>query len=281
MKPVLFGIDVLGYHVDVLSYLVFNIFLNIVVFVLLGVFFLCRDGVGRGRAFSSMAFIAVTALVGARLAHVVLSYRHYMELGMNPFGFSGGYTMFGGFVLAVPAVIWVCRRLQISTWTFLDAVAPGWALGVFLNKIGCFLNGCCFGRPTYVPWGVVYPDGSIPHYHYYSVELSRQLIASGGVLPYRIHPVQLYESAVGLAGFAFLLWMLYRPRTPGLAFTLFASLYSGSRLLLHFFRATPEHLSASPRTVAVLYTMTFLLALMMFLYRFRAGHMLRKADTNS
>lgn len=267
MKPVLFSFDILGKHMDVVSYVLFNLILNPTVFILLGVFFLTRNGLSLRNAVFSVSLITITALLGSRVVHVALSYKHYLEAGVSPFSLSGGFTMFGGFITAVPVIIYLCRRYNLEGWRFLDAICPGWALGIFLNKIGCFLNGCCFGIPTYVPWGVVYPEGSLPHYHYYSVELSKIAVAAGGILPYRIHPVQLYESAIGLLGFVLLLIIYKRNTTAGLSFSVFAVLYSFSRIVLNGFRAVPSNLSVGSEMVLLLYGCAFCGALAVFTNR--------------
>lgn len=267
MKPVLLNFDIMGQHMDILSYVIFNLILNPAVFVLLGIFFLTRSGLALRSAVFSVVLITVTVLLGSRIVHVALSYKHYLEAGVSPFSLGGGFTMFGGFVAAIPVVIWLCKRYDITEWHFLDAICPGWALGIFFNKIGCFLNGCCFGVPTYVPWGVVYPDGSLPHYHFYSVELSKIAVAAGGILPYRIHPVQLYESTVGLIGFLLLMLLYKRKTTAGLSFSAFAVLYSFSRLILNEFRAVPSHLSVDSGVVPLLYGCVFCGALAVFINR--------------
>src|SRR2546427_4794187 len=107
-------------------------------------------------------------------------------------------------------------------WQAADALAPSTALGTMFGRIGCFLNGCCYGRPTHMPWGVVYPPDSFPGLEF-------------GETP--IHPAQLYNSLLGVGLFAVLWSVRKRTRAPGTLFWGFIVAFAIGRAALDFFRA--------------------------------------------
>ena len=119
----------------------------------------------------------VGGLVGAKLIWAI-EFRHtapFLSLLLS----RGGLSWFGGFLGGVGAGLWALRRRRISIVPALSAAAPALAIGHAIGRIGCFLVGDDYGRPTDLPWGVAFPKGLPPT-----------------TLP--VHPTQLYE-AVGLA----------------------------------------------------------------------------------
>jgi len=122
-----------------------------------------------------------------------------------------------------------CRLRALPFSPIADDLGAGAALGLVIMRIGCFLNGCCYGRPTTLAWGIVFTDPAS--------RVQRDLLG----IP--VHPVQLYEA--GGAGLIFLLLhLVVLPRTQrgefrtGTAFLLCAALYSVLRFCEDFVRAT-------------------------------------------
>ena len=161
-----------------------------------------------------------------------------------------GLTLYGGLVAGTFAGLVAARRQGLPMWTTADAVAPSLAIGTALGRVGCFLNGCCSGRPTRLPWGVVFPPDSIAWYEFGNA---------------RLHPSQLYFSLAGLALFA-LLWPLrLRVRTPGVLFWIFLVLFALVRIPLDFTRAyEPSAELLSVAGVAVTESQLTSLALALF-----------------
>jgi phosphatidylglycerol:prolipoprotein diacylglycerol transferase len=130
--------------------------------------------------------------------------------------------MYGG-VLAAMGASWLYLRLRrVRFLAIADVVAPSLGLGLGLTRIGCFLNGCCYGRPTTGPFGVRFPAGS----HAAAVFGDAAL-----------HPAQLYSSVTGFAIFFALLAFERRRRAEGQVFALFLVLDSLGRIALDFFRS--------------------------------------------
>jgi phosphatidylglycerol:prolipoprotein diacylglycerol transferase len=128
----------------------------------------------------------------------------------------GGLAFYGGLVLAVPVGLWYARRKQLGVWRIADLTAPPIAFGLFFGRMGCFLNGCCYGTPTTLPWGVDFP----------------QVVGKQ-----HLHPTQLYEAIGALAIFALLYWVV-RPRKHrhGDVFAWMLVLYGALRFVLEFLR---------------------------------------------
>jgi phosphatidylglycerol---prolipoprotein diacylglyceryl transferase len=140
----------------------------------------------------------------------------------------GGLTLYGGIAAGALAGLLTARHLGLPMWLAADALTPSLALGTLFGRIGCFLNGCCYGRPTRLPWGVVFPPDSFPGLEF-------------GPVP--IHPSQLYFALAGL-GLFLILWPLRtRMRTPGVLFWTFIVMFTLVRIPLDFTRAYEQQAS--------------------------------------
>ena len=131
--------------------------------------------------YSAGIYAMAGALVGGRLAYTIA---HYPEFVRNPIEvfkiWHGGMIFYGGFILSILLVYIYIKKNKIDFWKYGDLLAPYIGLGVFIGRIGCFLNGCCFGKPTSLPWAFIFPHAP-------------------DILPR--HPTQLYHSLSGLAIF--------------------------------------------------------------------------------
>jgi phosphatidylglycerol:prolipoprotein diacylglycerol transferase len=128
----------------------------------------------------------------------------------------GGLAYYGGLLLAAPAGLWYAKKKQLGVARMADLCSPVIAFGLFFGRMGCFLNGCCYGKETDLPWGVDFP--TVPgHAH--------------------VHPTQLYEAIGCLGIFAFLYWVVRpRKRRHGDVFAALLVLYGLLRFLLEFLR---------------------------------------------
>jgi len=166
--------------------------------------------------------VALWAIIGgvlvSRLFHVIDKWDYYMANPRQLIGFEG-LTVYGAVFGALLAVIIYCWVKKISFWQIGDVAAPGAILGQAIGRIGCFMNGCCYGLPTSLPWGVVYTNpGS-----YGPAEA--------------VQPTQLYHLLWNLIGFG-ILWSLRRRLKPqGSLFLLYLALYAAGDLSIRFVRA--------------------------------------------
>jgi phosphatidylglycerol:prolipoprotein diacylglycerol transferase len=108
-------------------------------------------------------------------------------------------------------------RKKIHPWQLGDFIAPAVSFGYAIGRLGCFMNGCCYGRAS--AWGLEFPEIG-DHVH-------------------RI-PTQIYESAAGLAIGLFLIWLLPRRKFRGQVWWAYVSLYAVSRFIVEFWRDDPR-----------------------------------------
>ncbi|MCC7518448.1 MAG: prolipoprotein diacylglyceryl transferase [Verrucomicrobiae bacterium] len=181
-------------------------------------------GLGDDATTNLMLLLFGAGLVGARVWYVARYWReefagNFREIFMVQ---HGGLVFLGGFFAAM-ATLWAwCRVKKLPLAPLADALAPGLALGQALGRLGCFMNGCCYGRPTDAPWAIAPNAPSL---------------AAG--IPR--HPTQLYE-AIGLFDLAAaLLFMRRVQRYPGQIAWSYALLYALLRFFVEFFRGDVPH----------------------------------------
>lgn len=118
----------------------------------------------------------------------------------------GGLAYYGGFLFASAFGLYYARKHRLGMWRMADLAAPWIAFGLAVTRAGCFLNGCCFGKPTDVSWAVRFPDGSVVQQAQREAGL---LVGAAPALP--VHPAQLYLVALNLLTFL-LLYFVVRGR---------------------------------------------------------------------
>jgi phosphatidylglycerol:prolipoprotein diacylglycerol transferase len=150
---------------------------------------------------------------------------HPLQLVSLDFLRSGG-VFYGGLIGAVLTGYFLMKRYKLPWWKTADACAPGIAIGNFFGRQGCFAAGCCWGKPTSLPWGVKFTD------------LGHQI--TGVPTDVYLHPTQLYESFAMLIVFLFLLWMHRRKRFNGQVILFYALLYPIVRFAIEFVRDDPR-----------------------------------------
>jgi phosphatidylglycerol:prolipoprotein diacylglycerol transferase len=131
------------------------------------------------------AFIG--ALVGAK-AYWILQYSEPRYLWQAVFVWEGGLVFYGGLIGGVLGLLAYVRVAKLPPLTIADASAPYLALGEAITRIGCFLNGCCWGRPSSIWWAIRFPR----HSHPFEQQVADKLIASSASESLPVHPTQLY-----------------------------------------------------------------------------------------
>lgn len=233
MHPVLLDLGRFKLH----SYGVM-IFLAFALGLLLAIHRAKRVGIPAQTVSDLTLVLMISGLLGARLTYVV---GHLSEFKgrwldiISPVQSDGtigiaGLVLLGGFITATLVGAWYLRRKGVPFLKMGDLMAPSISLGIALGRIGCFLNGCCFGIPTHLGWGVQFPPHSL----------------AGSVYPHQhIHPTQIYEF---LYSGMITLYLLHRDkhkRFEGELFLLLIILYGFFR----FFNEMVRHYSPSYRLV--------------------------------
>jgi phosphatidylglycerol:prolipoprotein diacylglycerol transferase len=149
--------------------------------------------------------LAVAALVGGRL-HFTLNYGPLTAAGLPWEGLHAGGAVIG-LLLAAP-VIFALERVHPGRMA--DAIMPASGVAIFLARLGCFLNGCCFGLRCAYPWCLSFPPGSPANVF----QAEHRLVPyDAWSLP--VHPLQIYFALTGLLITAVALWLIPRRRYPG------------------------------------------------------------------
>lgn len=196
--------------------------------ILITVKLAARDGLPREKIYDLCLWMLLSSLVGSKILMLFTEpeYRdHPLQLLSLDFLRSGG-VFYGGLIGAILAGYFLMRRYNLPWWKTADACAPGIAIGNFFGRQGCFAAGCCWGKPTTLPWGVKF------------TELGHEI--TGVPTDAYLHPTQLYESFSMLAVFFFLLWLHKRRRFSGQVILFYALLYSVIRFAIEFLRDDPR-----------------------------------------
>jgi len=184
-----------------------------------------RRGLDGQRVMDLGIWIIVSALVGAKLLLFIVDFKQFTTNPRDLLGLArSGGVFYGGLIAAVTVALIYLRRHRLPLWTTTDVFAPGIALGHVVGRMGCLLAGCCFGRPTSVPWAITFTDP----------------VAAANVgtpLGVPLHPTQLYEAGAELLILVFLLLWERRDRGfPGRTFWSYMLLYGVSRFVIEFYR---------------------------------------------
>ncbi|HKS30626.1 MAG TPA: prolipoprotein diacylglyceryl transferase [Pyrinomonadaceae bacterium] len=187
-----------------------------------------RDGLPRERIYDLGLWMLLAALVGSKVLMLWTepAYREDLwQLFSLDFLRSGG-VFYGGLIGAILTGYFLARYYKLPWWKTADAFAPGIALGQSIGRLGCFSAGCCWGKPTSLPWGVRF------------TELGNRI--TGVPIDEPLHPTQLYEAGATLVFFFFLLWLHRRKRFDGQVILFYAVLYGAARFLIEFVRDDPR-----------------------------------------
>jgi phosphatidylglycerol:prolipoprotein diacylglycerol transferase len=191
-----------------------------------------REGIPPEKIQDLPIWMVLSGLLGARLFYFIQFYSEEFSSGRWTRLFriwEGGLVFYGGLILGASAFLLYCRRHRLPVLPMLDVMAPATALGLGFGRIGCFLNGCCWGKVCDAahPLAVRFPEGSPP-------ALASPPSPEG--LSSWLHPTQLYSSANAFL-LALLLWVIWRRRpAPGTVAGLLFLLYGLSRYSLERLR---------------------------------------------
>lgn len=206
--------------------------------VFLAIAFLCaimvsvklaaREGLPKEKIYDLSLWMLLASLVGSKFLMLFTEpeYRsNPLQLISLDFLRSGG-VFYGGLIGAVIAGYLLIKRYKLPWWKTADVCAPGIAIGNFFGRQGCFAAGCCWGKPTTLPWGVKF------------TEAGHQI--TGVPTDVYLHPTQLYESFAMLLVFFLLLWLHKHKRFDGQVILVYALLYSVVRFAIEFVRDDPR-----------------------------------------
>ncbi len=266
MRQVLFNINVWGANMEIASYTFFLSSAAIFLFVS-SLFISARKGLPTRKVAIILLAGLIFAAIGARLMHRITSPGLYIDDPGLLYSFRrAGLALYGGFFAAIPAVVILCRLFSIDAWRLSDYLAPGLAIAAVLVRIGCFLNGCCYGKPTKLPWGVSYPFGSSAH---------ADQLENGAVSifepPLPVHPTQIYEAVAAIIGLILIILVLKRRLADGVALLAFFLWFTAFRWFNYYLLET-SRLSVQPWFYPALYAITIAIVIMLLIKRLRSNN---------
>lgn len=180
------------------------------------------EGIAPTRIANLSFIILISGLIGARILFILINLEYYLihpsEMVMLH---RGGLAFFGGLALAFLAGFAYLRKTELNPWKALDLIIIYAVLGQSIVRIGCFLNGCCYGIPANLPWAISFPSSTAAY-------------ATFGPAP--LHPTQLYQAIANFAIFLLCQRLYSRRRYNGEIFLTYLLLYAPSRFFIEFLR---------------------------------------------
>ena len=165
-------------------------------------------------------WIILGAIIGARTLYVISYWQEsfanepWYEIFMVQ---HGGLVFYGGLIGSSLATILYAQLKKIPLWRVADIMAPSIALGHVFGRIGCLMNGCCYGRTCDLPWAIHFP-------------LDHETHAAG------LHPTQIYEATLNFTLYLGLAWLYRRKKFDGQVFAVYLAAYAILRTVVELFR---------------------------------------------
>lgn len=218
------------------------------------------EGEDPAKALDLIFYILIAAILGSRILFIITL--DPSILWTKPWEifkiWEGGLVFYGGFIASVLVSLWYLKKHRLPVWKFCDFLVPAVALGHAIGRQGCFLAGCCYGRPLLVKtwYAVVYPGDPAS-------------LAPAGI---PLYPTQLMESAGEFFIFLVLWWGLRRKKFDGQIFAAYMMAYALLRFLMEFLRGDPErgHIDGTWISTSQMIAMIlFALGAGLYLYRGR------------
>lgn len=191
----------------------------------------------------------VTGFLGAKLLFVLISLKQFLEDPLSVLG-SSGFVVYGGIIVGVLAAMIYCRVKKLQFFQYFDLLAPSVSIAQAFGRLGCFFAGCCYGKETDLPIGVVFPENSF---------------APAGI---NLIPTQLISSAGDFAIMAVLILFSRKSKHTGDVGALYLMLYGIGRFFIEFLR-TNEQGGIGYFTTAQLISIVFVIASLLLFWRNR------------
>jgi phosphatidylglycerol---prolipoprotein diacylglyceryl transferase len=185
-----------------------------------------KQGINPDSVWNLGLFVIFAALVGAKVILLFSNFQYYSQNFREIFSLStlrspGVY--YGGLLLALGTAALYIVSKRLPALLLADLAAPGIALGQAISRLGCLSAGCCYGKPTTLPWGITFRN----QYSYDNV---------GVPLNVPLHPTQIYDLVGALVLFAFLTWRLSKRHVSGQIMLEYLALFACLRFVVEFFR---------------------------------------------
>ncbi|HEX8674033.1 MAG TPA: prolipoprotein diacylglyceryl transferase [Longimicrobium sp.] len=202
---------------------------------------LARVGLDPEQAWDMVGYAAVFGILGSKIYYMILNWEDTIADPMRALLSRSGLVWYGGLILAAAVIAWRVKKSGMPFGRMADASALALAVGYAIGRMGCFLVGDDYGRPSDLPWAVAFPKGAPPSTAANLREFGVDIPAN--VPPdtvYAVHPTQLYEVGMSLIIFFILKRVQPRLATPGMLFMVWVSLAGVERFIVEIFRAKDD-----------------------------------------
>jgi phosphatidylglycerol:prolipoprotein diacylglycerol transferase len=259
MFPILFDLHFGSFHIPLHTY-----GFLIAVGFLLGIFTvrkLAAKSQMNPDLISDLAFwLLLWGFVGARILFVITRWQEFVEAPIDVFKvWEGGLVFFGGLIGATAFALYYFKKHKLSPWRMIDILTPGLVIAHAMGRLGCLSAGCCYGRPTGMPWGV---------------RINSELVdASMRGIP--LHPTQLYESSALLILYFGLLYIFKHKKFDGQVGLTYFMLYPIIRSIIEIYRGDSirgfviDGILSTSQFISIL---VFAGALVVLMYRMKQTH---------
>jgi len=201
-----------------------------------------RENIPGERIADIVLWLMIGAILGARIVYVTTYWKD--EFAGQPWWEAfmiqqGGLVYYGGLIGAVISGFIYIRWKKLPLWKTADVLAPSIALGNVFGRIGCFLNGCCYGRVCHLPWKVQFPNQS----YAWSQQHQEGLVA-GNAPSLPVHPTEIYDAINNFLLYLLLAWLFRRKKFDGQVFATYLIGYAITRTFMEYFRGDypPDHI---------------------------------------
>ncbi|HEX8212046.1 MAG TPA: prolipoprotein diacylglyceryl transferase [Longimicrobium sp.] len=202
---------------------------------------LARVGLDPEQAWDMVGYAAVFGILGSKIYYMILNWQDTMADPMRALLSRSGLVWYGGLILAAAVIAWRVKKTGMPLGRMADASALALAVGYAIGRMGCFLVGDDYGRPSDLPWAVAFPNGAPPstaaNLREFGVDIPASVPAD---TVYAVHPTQLYEVGMSLIIFFILKRVQPRLATPGMLFMVWVSLAGVERFIVEIFRAKDD-----------------------------------------
>jgi len=199
-------------------------------------------------------YVMISSIFGARLFYVIDNHSYYMSNPVEIFYIhEGGLIFYGGLIFGLGTAVVFLKAKHQNIFKYMDILAPSLALGQAIGRIGCFLNGCCYGRIVYNPklsfLAVKFPkvteiiENPKGHFYHqiigspaYIDHLKHSFISENDLFSLNVVPTQLISAGMNLIIFFILVWLFKRYRFFGHIISSYLILYSTNRFFIEFLR---------------------------------------------
>jgi len=208
--------------------------------------------------YSNLFFwVMIIGILGAKTLYLMVDIKNIVRTVKDVVGcIRGGLVWYGGVIAALTFVYFYARKYKKSYGQIADTIASPAMIGLGIGRWGCLMAGCCYGKPTSLPWAITYPDAPIHH----------------PLAGTPVHPSPIYESIADFISALIAYEIFRRSKRKGISMLLVIMLYATARFLLEFLRGDIERgfvISDKISTSQFISILIFIPALILFIRQMR------------